>query len=391
MSPMKLLSTLLAATACLALAAGADAKPARKAKAPVASPAPAGSSEAPAEAPDAPPNEDSAVSPEEASPPEDSGKASLDAGVPADPAAAADAPPADQAAPPPDPSPGEGAARDSTAQADAAPAEPPAAPTTVKLPAPVMKAGEKRRFRIVGIDETKGPAGAQTRENDQTIEIEVVRGKGDTRLLRYVIVDSAVKNDPLGKAMLIASTGVATDLETDAAGKPLKLTGWDKVRATILERLLVDPEAPLEGAKRTRTALNSMDGVMAIPFAVPEVLMMSDMQAWPEMEPGRTEDAVATQGTGDREARLISHREAALPAPGACTATLRRVTELDPASPAAKARAATEKLETTAEVSTIDGWVVSLKQVNNQLAGSNRRIRTWTITREDPPACPPEG
>jgi hypothetical protein len=389
---MKLLSTLLAATACLALAAGADAKAARKAKPPAAPEAHA----EPAEAPDAQAGEDSAVSPQEASPPEESGDAPPAAGAPADPAAAADAPPADEAAPATDVAPGEGAPADAAPSADAAGAEPPlaeppAAPTTVKLPAPVMKAGEKRRFRIVGIDETRGPGGAQTRENDQTIEIEVVRGKGDTRLLRYVIVDSAVKNDPLGKAMLIASAGVVTDLETDAAGKPLKLTEWDKVRATILERLLVDPEAPLEGAKRTRTALNSMDGVMAIPFAVPEVLMMADMQGWPEMEPGRTEDAVATQGAGDREARLISHREAALPAPGACTATLRRVTELDPASPAAKARAAIEKLETTAEVSTIDGWVVSLKQINNQLAGSNRRIRTWTITREDPPACPAEG
>jgi hypothetical protein len=134
-----------------------------------------------------------------------------------------------------------------------------------------------------------------------------------------------------------------------------------------------------------------MDGVTAIPFAIPEVLMMSAMQEWPEMAPGRADEEPVTRGAGDAQTRILAYRDAALPAAGACSAALKRVTELDPKSPLAKARAAAEKLETTAEVSSVDGWVLSLKQTNNQLAGSSRHVRTWVITREDPPACESAG
>lgn len=343
---MKLALPLLAAAASLALASGADAQRARRPAKPPATLAQAPAPPAPA------PDIDSLLAEQ----------------------APAEAQPAPEAAP-----------------AEPILAEPAPAPTTVKLPPPDFTPGTKRRYRIVSTEETKRPEGVRSRSNEQLVEIEVLEPQGAARRLRYTIVEGAVKNDPLGDALLAASKGVATDYEADAAGKPLKLTAWDKVRATILERLLLDPSAPLEGAKRARTALTSMDGVSAVRFAVPEVAMMADMQAWPELPIGRTDDAPRDSGAGNLEARLLSYREARGPVEGGCTAELKGATQLDPQSPAAKTRAAAEKLETTAQVSTIDGWVVGLKQVRTQLVGSNREVRSWTITREDPPACPVPG
>jgi hypothetical protein len=282
---------------------------------------------------------------------------------------------------------GEAAPIADTAPAPSDTAAPPARP--ILPPPPVMKPGTKLRYRIVSTAETRRSAETKAGRNEQTIELEAIEAPGKTPVLRYVIVDGEVKDDPLAGAMLAASRGVATDLEADATGRPLKLTAWDKVRATILERLLLDPTAPLDGAKRARSMLTSMDGVSAIPFAVPEVLMMADMQGWKDVPPGRTDDPVKTSGVGDTQGRFTGYREVAPEAEGACVIALKRVTELDPASPLARNRAASERLETTAEVSTIDGWVVSLKQERSRLVGSTRDARSWTITRADPPACPP--
>ena len=352
---MKFALPLLAAAASLALASSADAQRTKRPARPPAKAAPAKPPEPVALAPDI----DSLL--------EDS--------------AQADTPPASEV-PPAEPAAAEPAVTEPAA------VEPAPTPVTVKLPPPEFTPGVKRRYRIVSIEETKRPDGTRSRSNEQLVEIEVLEPEGAGRRLRYVIVQGAVKNDPLGDAMLAASKGVATDYEADASGKPLKLVAWEQVRATILERLLLDPSAPLEGAKRARTALTSMDGVSAVRFAVPEVAMMADMQAWPELPIGRTDDPPRVSGAGNLEARLTSYREAKGPAEGGCIAELRGATELDPQSPAAKSRAAVEKLETTAEISTIDGWVVSLKQVRTQLVGSNREVRSWTITREDLPACP---
>src|SRR5690349_13728206 len=134
MLSMKLVTSLMAVAACLMLASGGAAKPARKARPPAAKPVPAEATAAPAEAPA-----------------EEGGAA----GNPQPETIDALLPPPEQAAQP----------------AEAAPEATPA-PTSVKLPAPVMTNGEKLRYRIVGRDETKGPNGAQSRDNDQTIEIE---------------------------------------------------------------------------------------------------------------------------------------------------------------------------------------------------------------------------
>jgi hypothetical protein len=119
--------------------------------------------------------------------------------------------------------------------------------------------------------------------------------------------------------------------------------------------------------------------------------MMADMQGWPALPVGRTEDEVRTTRFGDQEARLVSHREVVAPAEGSCLVQLKGVTELDPKSPAAKNLAAALKIETAAEVSAVDGWVVSLKQVQTRLSGPQKEVRSWTIVREDPPACPAPG
>ena len=282
------------------------------------------------------------------------------------------------------------------APAEAASPEPPAAEApppvpTLKIPPPDMTVGVKRRYRIANTAEVARGGQTQRRSNEQVVEIEVVQAS-PKRIVRYVIVDGSAKDDPTGDALLNASKGVATDYEAEASGKPVRLTEWDKVRATILERLLLDPTAPLDGAKRTRTVLTAMDGTAAVAFAVPEMAMMADMQGWPELPFATAQEEARTARFGEHEARLVSRREAlAPPAEQTCVAQLKAATDLDPASPAAKNLAAALKIQTDAEVSTVDGWVVRMKQVQTRLSGPQKEVKTSTIVREDPPACPAPG
>ena len=222
-----------------------------------------------------------------------------------------------EAAPQPDPETDalpEGAPlADTPAPAPPAPEAPPAIPT-VKVRAPDMATGVKRRYRITSRAEVSRGGQTQARTNEQLVELEVVDARAGKPVLRYVIVEGSVADDPIGAALLTASKGVATDFEADPSGKPVRLTEWEKVRATILERLLLDPSAPLEGAKRTRAVLTAMDSVAAVAFAVPEMGMMADMQAWPEIAVGQVAEAARTTRFGEHEARLVSRREATPPA-----------------------------------------------------------------------------
>ena len=111
--------------------------------------------------------------------------------------------------------------------------------------------------------------------------------------------------------------------------------------------------------------------------------------AWPPV--GQVDEAARTTRFGEHEARLVSKRTATPPAEGSCVVRLKAVTELDPKSPAAKNLAAALRIESDAEVSTVDGWVTSMKQVQTRLSGPQKEVKTWTITREEPPACPAAG
>ena len=132
-----------------------------------------------------------------------------------------------------------------------------------------------------------------------------------------------------------------------------------------------------------------MDGVAAVAFAVPEMGMMGDMQGWPELPSAapRTRRAPPASATR-RPASSRTGRPRRAGGGRLRRVKLKGVTQLDPKSPAARNLAAALKIDTDAEISTIDGWVVRLKQVQTRLSGPQKELKTTTIAREDPPACP---
>lgn len=266
-------------------------------------------------------------------------------------------------------------------------AVPKAADAEVRVPRPSMSPGASLKFAVVSTDERHGDAREGTRTNHQTIELQFLPKKGKVRVVRYLIRSGEIENDPLAQAMLNASRDLATDFEAGPEGAPLRLADWPGVRAAMLKKLIVDPSAPVESAGRVKQLLESMDPVSAIPFAIPETLMMSDMQGWSPLTPGRHDEPAAVVGTGAGQGRLMAFREVGAADKSACTVRLARSTALDPTSPAAEGGKEVDTLETTADVSTVDGWVVRLTQTRTHKTGGASEVRTWTLTRDDPPLC----
>lgn len=255
----------------------------------------------------------------------------------------------------------------------------------IALPSPTMTAGASLHFSLVSTEERHGGGHDSVRTNRQAIELQVRPKTGKRRVLRYIIRSGEIDNDPLAMSMLTASRDLATDYEADPTGRPLRLMDWEGVRGAMLKRLITDPAAPVAGVQHIQQLLGGMDAVNAIPFAIPETLMMADMQGWPPLATGRHDDAAGLVAAG--QARLVSFRQVGEVDKAACTVRLTRSTALDPASGGAQGASQAQSLLTVADVSTVDGWVVRLTQSRTQPSATGTEVRTWVLTRDDPPAC----
>ncbi|MDQ0466839.1 hypothetical protein QO010_004635 [Caulobacter ginsengisoli] len=250
------------------------------------------------------------------------------------------------------------------------------------------RVGDHWRFLSITEDIVAGPRPSR-QTNRQTFDLEVIGLSGGAITLRYTLREVEIVDDSqpgIDKAVK-AYLGIPIEFEARQGYEPDRITNWPQVRGAYFKAL--DRLAPGDATERQQLG-DYFDVLEADPeelarAVLGDVFVLAGMQ----------------QAAAPRDRFVIEPRSIDLGAghtlvlsgwmgldsedPGRCQATwsreTRRVTDAGPQS-------VDSDLNTTATLSTRDGWGLSLKEVEVTKIGAETESKTIVLTRQGAaPGC----
>lgn len=260
---------------------------------------------------------------------------------------------------------------------------------TASSAAAADRPGDLYTYESQSHEQDRTPEGGSTQTNRLVFELKVLAATAQKHALRYTL-KSAEVTDSQGPSVETAMRAMVDDpLDFDLApdGALVGLPGWDAFKARLLARL--DQSLGANDPMRAHTHEMFADD----PADAAQRLVLGDAQTMAASE------AAARLGVGKVElppqdeplpggGRVTSRAtiEVSQPRPGACVLVVKRTVVSDAApkdGPAEHVEAASE-----AEVSTVDGHVLSLTQRHTTRASDGGAQVDLTLRRlSPPPAC----
>lgn len=248
---------------------------------------------------------------------------------------------------------------------------PPPPGSAIVLQPAVMAAGEERTYKIETLITSSIPDGAPPEHSQRIVRLEVVRANEDGLIIVYSQMTNQASAYPkLAQAMRSRQI----QFQADPSGYPVRVLNWSGHQADMVRYLQANGGEAFVSAVQGLTE----DGV--IQNLISDAALIASMQSFAPMAgPKIDETDASTPGL-----RLLRSQEFEGSRASDCTFVVKKVTQLDPASPAAIEAKVTERLETRAFVSMTDGWVVELNETARRTVGPGVETVLKKVTRQGP-------
>lgn len=256
------------------------------------------------------------------------------------------------------------------AQPPAAAIVPPPPGAAIVMQPALMKPGEVRTYRLDTLVQSDIEDGARPERSQKSFRVEVIQADAEALVLAYTQLSSVgTAFPPLGAAL----NGRQIQFEADPNGYPLKVRNWPEQRAAIVDHLQKNNAAGLVPAVQGLDEDGVIDNILA------DVVLVASMQSLPAMPTPKVDDPLRTPAEG---VRITGFTEFQGSRAADCTFIVRRVTELDPASPYARDSKLGQRLETIAYNSMVDGWVMGLDETTRRAQGPRNELIVKKLARQ---------
>ncbi len=247
---------------------------------------------------------------------------------------------------------------------------------TIEVPARPEAAGDVRRYRSETRFVQKDDQGGQTQSNSLVFDLEVLGADPDGLRLRYTLREGRLE-DSGGASMsaaMDAAVGGSLDFRLGRDGRLTGLETWPAYKARLLARVdaALPADDPIRALVHERMDNAPLDA--AREMVLGDVLMMSVMEPRGRLPLGLTD--LSAQDPAAAKATV----EISVITPG-CVLAHHRETSRGGAGGG-------QAVVTKAQLSVVDGRVLTLEQRKVTRAPGGSQEETVTITRVSPaPAC----
>jgi hypothetical protein len=262
----------------------------------------------------------------------------------------------------------------------------PAAPVMVRMQARPQQVGDRYSFTAV-TDQQSTQAGKTTGHGDtQAFNLEILGITPTGMVVAYTQTSGEITPgaSDAWRASLRAWNGVRVVYETDLAGRPMHIRNLPEAEAAYLDAFGKQPGVTDAMVQQVKAGFaKATDTQLAQRDIGNQLNALSAMQVRQPLPAGahdlRPDEGVRKDGSKLEVRHSIDLRDMDT---SACQATLQRVTWTDNAAMTDELHS---KLDATARVSTADGWVVDMTEVDTLSKGDATSVKTVKFHRDAGP------